>query len=118
MIWIRADKGVPNEYARYKKNHDPMLPDTARKFIGSDIHVVILLSDEILVVRKNFKDFDNFGPNEIASLHLKEPVYGPCLLLDPEEFDYDDWVRECSDKRDLRSRNRVCQGEGTCPSGR
>ncbi len=118
MKWITAAKGEKNKYALY--NDQPCLTiQDIEKFLCGPVRIFKHLSDDFVIVTDNWKDYENYGPNEVASLLIRQPVYGDCLILDPKEFDYEDWLRVGDRERYQQvGGTGVCQGKGTGPARR
>lgn len=54
--------------------------------LGAEPIFLPLLWDDIIVCRKDYEN-SALGKNEIASILLNRPVYGPALICEPQELE-------------------------------
>lgn len=54
--------------------------------LGTEPVFLVLRWDDIIVCRKDYED-QSLGKNEIASILLNKPVYGPALVAEPQELE-------------------------------
>lgn len=84
--WIKTNN-PKEQYIMTKANRMVFTPSEVKAIIGSDFEIITLLSDDLLLIRDDCKDYDILRPNKLASFLAKEPIYGDALIVSPEEFD-------------------------------
>jgi hypothetical protein len=54
--------------------------------LGTKPVFIPLKWDDVIVAREDWQD-ESLGKNEIASILLNKPVYGPALIAEPQELE-------------------------------
>lgn len=84
--WIRLAKHASERAERVvQMGEGPVTEYQAVTLLGAEILVLVLKSDDLLLVRSDFDD-QSYPVNEYASLLAKCEIRGDAILTSPEDY--------------------------------
>ncbi len=88
---IKARKHGKDEFSHF--NNKVLSEFDLLTLIGATPIVLRLRSDDLLVVREDYKDYSDNYINSTASIITNEPIYGDCVLAEPQEISKSLWPK-------------------------